>query len=65
MASLTAPEIVVDSIEPRNKRSRPQSSGNADVPVGSYVNADEDVGVPGTTRTPEQCGCNARLWRRL
>ena len=22
------------------------ASGNADVPVGSYVNADEDVGIP-------------------
>ena len=31
---------------------RARFSGNADVPVGSYVNADEDVGVPGKTRTP-------------
>ena len=28
-------------------------SGNADVPVGSYVNADEDVGVPGKARNAQ------------
>jgi len=33
-------------------QARAHFSGNADVPVGSYVNADEDVGVPGKAPTP-------------
>jgi len=36
------------------RRARAGFSGNAHVPVGSYVNADEDVGVPGKRRRPEE-----------
>ncbi|HZK79547.1 MAG TPA: DUF2012 domain-containing protein, partial [Humisphaera sp.] len=33
-------------------KGRARFSGNADVPVGIYIKADGDVGVPGKTRTP-------------
>jgi len=36
----------------RASNGRARFSGNADVSVGSNVNADEDVGVPGQARTP-------------
>ena len=43
---------ITQAKSPRPGAGRARFSGNADVLVGIYIRADEDVGVPGKTRTP-------------